>query len=133
LKNDLDQLLIQAEPAVAELASKPCRLCNPWSVVQGLRASKSWRIVVVPASERFAQAANTKWDLAQFEFGATAALDDVKACKGLGNNLHTTPLGVLCDGVWPCSLPCNGWGWNVPGLGNLDAKVKAQKELQKTS
>jgi len=130
LKNDLDQLLIQAEPAVAELAQQALQTLQ--SLVSGARSEslKSWRIVAVPASERFAQAANTQWDLAQFEFAAHGSARRrqslQRAWQQFAHDAAWRPvrwsLAVLIAVQW-VGLNVSAW--------QLDAKVKAQKELQK--
>ena len=130
LKHDLEALRIQAEPAVAELAQQALQTLQ--SLVSGARSEslKSWRIVAVPDSERFAQAANTQWDLAQFEFAAHGSARRrqrlQRAWQQFAHDAAWRPvrwsLAVLIAVQW-VGLNVSAW--------QLDAKVKAQKELQK--
>lgn len=128
--NAVPSLRIQAEPAVAELAQQALQTLQ--SLFSGARSEslKSWRIVVVPASERFAQAANTQWDLAQFEFAAHGSARRrqslQRAWQQFAQDAAWRPvrwsLAVLIAVQW-VGLNVSAW--------QLDAKVKAQKELQK--
>ena len=121
---------IQSEPAVAALAQKSLQTLQ--TMVSGALAEslQSWRIVVVPASERHAQAAASQWDLAQFEFAAHGSARRrqslQRAWQQFVHDATWRPvrwsLAVLVVVQW-VGLNVSAW--------QLDAKVKAQRELQK--
>jgi general secretion pathway protein L len=121
---------IQSEPAVAELAQKSLQTLR--TMVSGALAEslQSWRIVVESASERHAQAAASQWDLAQFEFAAHGSArrrqSIQRAWQQFAHDVTWRPvrwsLAVLIAVQW-VGLNVSAW--------QLDAKVKAQRELQK--
>ena len=123
---------IQAEPAVAELAQKS--LQTLLSMVSGPMSETllSWKILVVPASERHAQAAASQWDLAQFEFAAHGSArrrqSIQRAWQQFAHEATWRPvrwsLAVLIAVQW-VGLNVSAW--------QLDAKVKAQREFQKST
>lgn len=123
-------LVIQAEPAVAELAQKSLQTLQ--SMANGSLSERlsSWRIAVVPASERYAQAAATQWDLAQFEF---AAHGNARRRQSIQRAWQQFAHAATWRPVrWSlAALMAVQWlGLNVSAW-QLDAKVKALKELQK--
>ena len=126
----LKGLTIQAEPAVADLAQKSLQVLQ--SMVSGAASESlnSWRIAVTPAAERYAQAAATDWDLAQFEFAAHGSARWRQSLQRAWQQLAYArawrpvrwSLAIL---VVVQFLGINAAAWQ------LNAKVKAQKELQK--
>jgi len=125
-----DGLQIQAEPAVADLAQKSLQTLQ--SMVSGANAESlmSWRIVVSPATERYAQSAATQWDLAQFEF---AAHGNARRRQGIQRAWQQFARDAAWRPVrWSLAiLIAVQWlGLNVSAW-QLEAKVKTQKSLQK--
>jgi general secretion pathway protein L len=126
----LDGLKIQAEPAVAELAQKSLTTLISLVSVNLSESLQSWRIVVVPANERCAQAAASQWDLAQFEFAAHGSArrrqSIQRAWQQFMHDAKWRPvrwsLAVLIAVQW-VGLNVSAW--------QLNAKVKVQRELQK--
>ena len=126
----LNGLKIQAEPAVAELAQKSLTTLISLVSVNLSESLHSWRIVVVPANERWAQAAASHWDLAQFEFAAHGSArrrqSIQRAWQQLMHDAKWRPvrwsLAVLIAVQW-VGLNVSAW--------QLNAKVKVQRELQK--
>jgi general secretion pathway protein L len=126
----LKGLTIQAEPAVADLAQKSLQTLQ--SMVNGAASESlnSWRIAVTPAAERYAQAAATDWDLAQFEFAAHGSARWRQSLQRAWQQLAYArawrpvrwSLAILL-GVQFLGINAAAW--------QLNAKVKAQRELQK--
>ena len=130
LVDALNGLNIQSEPAVAELAQKSLQTLQTLVSGKVLESLQSWRVVVTPATERHAQAAATDWDLAQFEFAAHGSArwrqSLQRAWQKFANDAVWRPvrwsLAVFIAVQW---LGLNAAAWQ------LNAKVKAQKELHK--
>ena len=123
-------LIIQASPAVAELAQKS--LLNLQSKVSsGLAEQISmWRIETLPTQERMLRAADTQWDLAQFEFAAHGSArwrqSLTRAWQSFAHDAAWRPArwGVLALLALQF-LGLNGVSWQ------LNDKLKTQRELQK--
>lgn len=130
LTTALNGLTIQSEPAVAELAQKSLQTLQTLVSGKVLESLQSWRVVATPAAERYAQAAATDWDLAQFEFAAHGSArwrqSLQRAWQKFANDAVWRPvrwsLAVFIAVQW---LGLNAAAWQ------LNAKVKAQKELHK--
>jgi hypothetical protein len=128
--NALNGLTIQSEPAVAELAQKSLQTLQTSVSGKVLESLQSWRVVATPAAERYAQAAATDWDLAQFEFAAHGSArwrqSLQRAWQQFANGAVWRPvrwsLAVFIAVQW---VGLNAAAWQ------LNAKVKAQKELHK--
>jgi general secretion pathway protein L len=91
---------------------------------------QSWRIQVTPAISRYRQAADTQWDLAQFEFAANGSARWRQAAQRIWQNILRSP-------EWRPARWCAGLlvatqlvGLNMAAW-QLNAQVASQKELQK--
>ena len=124
------QLVIQADPAVAELAQKALRQLQSFHQTDTTGRLATWRVEVVTALQRYAQAAASNWDLAQFEFAAHGSARWRQSLQRAWQQLAYArawrpvrwSLAIL---VVVQFLGINAAAWQ------LNAKVKAQKELQK--
>ncbi len=124
-------LIVQAEPAVANLAQKSLQTLQTLVAAPMAENLQSWRVVVTPATERYVQAADTAWDLAQFEFAAHGSArwrqSFQRAWQQFAHETAWRPvrwsLAVLIAVQW---LGLNAVAWQ------LNDKVKAQREQQKT-
>ena len=124
------QVTMQADPAVADLALKA--LSNLQTQAQSHVAERlqTWRVQVVPALSRYRQAAETQWDLAQFEFAAHGSARWRQSMQRTWQNFSRTPqwrpvrwvAGILCV-TQLIGLNLAAW--------QLNAQVAAQKELHK--
>jgi general secretion pathway protein L len=123
-------LTIQADPAVADLAQKA--LATLQSQVQGDVASRvqSWRIQVTQPLARYRQAADTQWDLAQFEFAAHGS-------ARWRQSLQRTWQRILRSSEWRPARWCAGllvasqvMGINMAAW-QLNAQVASHKTQQK--
>ena len=123
-------LIIQASPAVAELAQKS--LLSLQSKVSASLAEVigAWRIETLPTQERMLRAADSQWDLAQFEFAAHGSARwrqrIQRAWQSFAHDAAWRParFGVVALlGVQFLGL--NGVSWL------LNDKIKTQRELQK--
>jgi general secretion pathway protein L len=91
---------------------------------------QTWRVQVVPALSRYRQAAETQWDLAQFEFAAHGSARWRQSMQRTWQNFSRTPqwrpvrwvAGILCV-TQLIGLNLAAW--------QLNAQVAAQKELHK--
>ena len=133
LSNDaaaLTQLLIQAEPAVSELAQKSLQTLQSLFTGKAAVALASWRIAVTPAAERYAQAAASQWDLAQFEFAAHGTARWLQSMQRAWQKFaHETAWRPV---RWSLAvlIAAQFVGLNVAAW-QLNSKVKQQRDFQK--
>lgn len=124
------KLTIQADPAVADLALKALGTLQSLTQSAVTERLQTWRIQVMPAVSRYAQAAETQWDLAQFEFAAHGRARWLQTLQRTWQNLARSP-------AWRPARWCAGILLAVQLVGlhmaawQLNAQVAAQKELQK--
>ena len=123
-------LILQAEPAVANLAQKSLQTLQSLVAAPMSENLQSWRVVATPATERFVQAANSAWDLAQFDFAAHGSArwrqSLQRAWQQFAHDTAWRPvrwsLAILIAVQW---VGLNAVAWQ------LNDKVKAQREQQK--
>ncbi len=124
-------LSLQAAPAVADLALKALSTLQasaPNAVSERLR---TWRIQVTPALSRYRLAAESNWDLAQFEFAAHGSARWRQNLRRTWQNLAHKP-------EWRAARWCAGLllvtqlaGLNISAW-QLNAQATAQKDAQKS-
>ncbi|NDD23734.1 MAG: hypothetical protein EB098_06435, partial [Betaproteobacteria bacterium] len=121
---------VLADPAVADLALKALSSLQAQTHSAVSERLQSWRIQVTPAISRYRQAADTQWDLAQFEFAANGSARWRQAAQRIWQNLLRHP-------EWRPVRWCAGLlvatqlvGLNMAAW-QLNAQVASQKELQK--
>jgi len=123
-------LVLKAEPAVANLAQKSLQTLQSLVAAPMSENLQSWRVVATPATERFVQAANSAWDLAQFDFAAHGSArwrqSLQRAWQQFAHEKAWRPvrwsLAILIAVQW---LGLNAVAWQ------LNDKVKAQREQQR--
>jgi general secretion pathway protein L len=123
-------LILQAEPAVANLAQKSLQTLQSLVAAPMSENLQSWRVVATPATERFVQAANSAWDLAQFDFAAHGSArwrqSLQRAWQQFAHEKAWRPvrwsLAILIAVQW---LGLNAVAWQ------LNDKVKVQREQQR--
>jgi general secretion pathway protein L len=121
-------LSIQADPAVADLALKALSSLQTHSAFS--ERLQTWRIQVTPAITRYRQAAETAWDLAQFEFAAHGSARWRQSMHRAWQNLTRNPewrparwcVGLLLATQW-VGLNITAW--------QLNEQAASQKTLQK--
>lgn len=121
---------VLADPAVADLALKALSTLQAQTHSAISERLQTWRIQVTPAISRYRQAADTQWDLAQFEFAANGSARWRQAAQRIWQNILRSP-------EWRPVRWCAGLlvttqlvGLNMAAW-QLNAQVALQKELQK--
>jgi general secretion pathway protein L len=121
---------VLADPAVADLALKALSTLQAQTHSAVSERLQTWRIQVTPAISRYRQAADTEWDLAQFEFAANGSARWRQAAQRIWQNILRSP-------EWRPVRWCAGLlvatqlvGLNMAAW-QLNAQVALQKELQK--
>jgi len=121
---------VLADPAVADLALKALSTLQAQTHSAVSERLQTWRIQVTPAISRYRQAADTQWDLAQFEFAANGSARWRQAAQRIWQNILRSP-------EWRPARWCAGLlvatqlvGLNMAAW-QLNAQVALQKELQK--
>jgi general secretion pathway protein L len=121
---------VLADPAVADLALKALSTLQAQTHSAVSERLQTWRIQVTPAISRYRQAADTQWDLAQFEFAANGSARWRQAAQRIWQNFLRNP-------EWRPVRWCAGLlvATQLAGLNmaawQLNAQVASQKELQK--
>jgi general secretion pathway protein L len=121
---------VLADPAVADLALKALSTLQAQTHSAVSERLQTWRIQVTPAISRYRQAADTQWDLAQFEFAANGSVRWRQAAQRIWQNFLRNP-------EWRPVRWCAGLlvATQLAGLNmaawQLNAQVASQKELQK--
>lgn len=132
------QVTIQADPAVADLALKAL---NNLQIQQQSQAQnhasshlaeclQTWRVQVVPALSRYRQAAETQWDLAQFEFAAHGSARWRQSVQRTWQKFSRNPEWRPVRWFAGILLATQLLGLNLAAW-QLNAQVAAQKELHK--
>jgi general secretion pathway protein L len=124
-------LIVQAEPAVANLAQKALQTLQALVAAPMAENLESWRVVATPATERIVQAADTAWDLAQFDFAAHGSArwrqSFQRAWQQFAHETAWRPVRWSLAGLIAVQwLGLNAVAWQ------LNDKVKAQREQQRT-
>jgi general secretion pathway protein L len=123
-------LVIQASPAVAELAQRSLLGLQSKLTASLADAVSAWRIETLPTPERMLRAADTQWDLAQFEFAAHDSArwrqSLLRAWQSFTREAAWRPVrwGLVSLLVVQC-LGLNVVSWQ------LNDKLKTQRDLQK--
>lgn len=121
----------QADPAVADIAQQALGQLKAQANTVSAAWLQSCRIEVVTAQQRYANAAASQWDLAQFEFAAHGSARWLQRIKRMWHSFAQDKvwqaarwsLAVLIFAQW---LGINVSAWQ------LNAQIKAQRDLQKT-
>jgi len=123
-------LVIQASPAVAELAQRSLLGLQNKLTASLADAVSAWRIETLPTQERMLRAAETQWDLAQFEFAAHGSArwrqSLLRAWQSFTRETAWRPVrwGLVSLVVVQC-LGLNVVSWQ------LNDKLKTQRDMQK--
>ena len=129
-EDELAALSFQADPAVADLAQQSLNQLKAQANTLSAQWLERCRIEVVTAQQRYANAAASQWDLAQFEFAAHGSARWLQRVKRMWHSFSKDKawrparwsLIVLIMAQW---LGVNVSAWQ------LNAQLKAQRELQK--
>jgi general secretion pathway protein L len=123
-------LSVQADPAVADLALKALSSLQMQTQSHVSECVQTWRIQATPALSRYRQAAESHWDLAQFEFAAHGSARWRQSLLRTWQNLARNP-------EWRPARWCAGLllatqfvGINIAAW-QLNAQVASQRALQK--
>jgi general secretion pathway protein L len=130
VEDELAALSFQADPAVADLAQQSLNQLKAQANALTAQWLERCRIEVVSAQQRYANAAASQWDLAQFEFAAHGSARWLQRIKRIWHSFSKDKawrparwsLIVLILAQW---LGVNVSAWQ------LNAQLKAQRELQK--
>jgi general secretion pathway protein L len=129
-KQDLpSQLVIQADPAVAELAQKALRQLQSLHPSDTPDRLAAWRVEVVTGVSRYVQAASTQWDLAQFEFAAHGSARWLQKTKRTWQTFAKGPTWKAARWSLGFLVLAQFIGLNVAAW-QLNAQAKLQRELQ---
>lgn len=130
-QNIPSNLVIQADPAVADLAQNTLRHLQ--SQIQGAASEliSSWHVEVVSALQRYAQAGATNWDLAQFEFAAHGSARWLQKANRLWQSFAKGPAWQAVRWSLAALVLAQCVGLNVAAW-QLNAQVKLQRDLQKS-
>lgn len=130
-EDELAALSFQADPAVADLAQQSLNQLKAQANTLSAQWLERCRIEVVTAQQRYANAAASQWDLAQFEFAAHGSARWLQRIKRMWHSFSKDKawrparwsLIILILAQW---LGVNVSAWQ------LNAQLKAQRELQKS-
>ena len=131
VEDEMNTLSFQADPAVANLAQQSLNQLKTQANALTAQWLECCRIEVVSAQQRYANAAASQWDLAQFEFAAHGSARWLQRIKRVWHSFSKDKawrparwsLIVLILAQW---LGVNVSAWQ------LNAQLKAQRELQKS-
>jgi len=121
---------VLADPAVADLALKALSALQAQTHSPVSERLQTWRIQVTPAISRYRQAADTQWDLAQFEFAANGSARWRQAAQRIWQNFLRNPEWRPVRWCAGLLLATQLVGLNMAAW-QLNAQVASQKELQK--
>ena len=124
-------VLIQAEPAVAELAQKALRQLQSFHQTDTTGRLATWHVEVVTALQRYAQAAAANWDLAQFEFAAHGSARWLQKANRIWQTFAKSPAWQAARWSLALLVLAQFIGLNVAAW-QLNAQAKLQRDLQKT-
>jgi general secretion pathway protein L len=123
------QLLIQADPAVAELAQKALRQLQANAATDTADRLASWRVEVAAGASRYAQAAASQWDLAQFEFAAHGSARWLQKIKRIWQTFANSPSWKAARWSLALLVLAQLIGLNVAAW-QLNAQAQLQSDLQ---
>ena len=123
------QLLIQADPAVADLAQKALRQMQANAPTDTADRLSSWRVEVATGTSRYAQAAATQWDLAQFEFAAHGSARWLQKAKRIWQTFASSPAWKAARWSLALLVLAQLIGLNVAAW-QLNAQAQLQRDLQ---
>lgn len=123
------QLLIQADPAVAELAQKALRQLQANAATDTADRLASWRVEVAAGASRYAQAAASQWDLAQFEFAAHGSARWLQKIKRIWQTFANSPSWKAARWSLALLVFAQLIGLNVAAW-QLNAQAQLQSDLQ---
>ena len=123
------QLLIQADPAVADLAQKALRQMQANAPTDTADRLSSWRVEVATGTSRYAQAAATQWDLAQFEFAAHGSARWLQKTKRIWQTFANSPAWKAARWSLALLVLAQLIGLNVAAW-QLNAQAQLQRDLQ---
>lgn len=130
-EDEMSALNFQADPAVADLAQQSLNQLKAQANALTAQWLESCRIEVVTAQQRYANAAASQWDLAQFEFAAHGSARWLQRIKRMWHSFSQDTawrparwsLIILILAQW-LGVTVSAW--------QLNAQLKAQRELQKS-
>ena len=123
------QLLIQADPAVADLAQKALRQMQANAPTDTADRLSAWRVEVATGTSRYAQAAATQWDLAQFEFAAHGSARWLQKAKRIWQTFANSPAWKAARWSLALLVLAQLIGLNVAAW-QLNAQAQLQRDLQ---
>ena len=123
------QLLIQADPAAADLAQKALRQMQANAPTDTADRLSSWRVEVATGTSRYAQAAATQWDLAQFEFAAHGSARWLQKAKRIWQTFANSPAWKAARWSLALLVLAQLIGLNVAAW-QLNAQAQLQRDLQ---
>jgi len=123
------QLLIQADPAVADLALKALRQLQANAPTDTADRLSAWRVDVATGASRYAQAAATQWDLAQFEFAAHGSARWLQKAKRIWQTFANSPAWKPARWSLGLLILAQLIGLNVAAW-QLNAQAQLQRDLQ---
>jgi len=123
-------LQIQAAPSVANLAQQSLASLQTQASTALKERLSPWRVVVSPALERYAMAANSQWDLAQFEFAAHGRARSLQSLQRAWRLLSQDAAWRPARWALGLLLAAQLVGLNVAAW-QLAAQVKTQRDVQK--
>ena len=123
------QLRIQADPAVAELAQKALRQLQANAATDTADRLASWRVEVAAGASRYAQAAASQWDLAQFEFAAHGSARWLQKIKRIWQTFANSPSWKAARWSLALLVLAQLIGLNVAAW-QLNAQAQLQSDLQ---
>ena len=120
----------QADPAVADIAQQALGQLKAQANTVSAAWLQSCRIEVVTAQQRYANAAASQWDLAQFEFAAHGSARWLQRIKRMWHSFAQDKVWQAARWSLAVFIFAQWLGLNVSAW-QLNAKVKAHRELQK--
>jgi general secretion pathway protein L len=123
-------VVIQADPAVAELAQKALQQLQTRHQTDTPDRLATWRVEVVTSLQRYAQAAASNWDLAQFEFAAHGSARWLQKANRMWQSFAKSPAWQAARWSLALLVLAQCLGLNVAAW-QLNAQVKLQRDLQK--
>jgi general secretion pathway protein L len=124
-------LVIQADPAVAELAQKALRQMQTFNQTDTTDRLSTWRVEVQSSVQRYAQSAATNWDLAQFEFAAHGSARWLQKANRIWQNFAKSPAWQGARWGFGLLVLAQFLGLNVAAW-QLNAQAKLQRDFQKS-
>ena len=116
---------------MAELAQKALRQLQSFHQTDTTGRLATWRVEVVTALQRYAQAAAANWDLAQFEFAAHGSARWLQKANRIWQTFAKSPAWQAARWSLALLVLAQFIGLNVAAW-QLNAQAKLQRDLQKT-